>query len=265
MNKKFLVIGNDARQKEIARVLDATLCENIEDFEKNRRTEFDYVVLPTPISKVSLLEIDEEEIKRLLFHSRKVFAGGITENWETWFQKSAIAYFDLLKDEKLVEENAYITAEATVAEILKIAPFSIRGQKIIVAGYGHCGRNVANLFRKIGANVTVLARSKGARQKARADGHDATEFSYGPEECYGAGIVVNTVPEKVITEPMLRAMGTRTKIVDLASMPGGVDKDSASRYGITVLHALGLPARYSVGTGGKAFASAIQRCLAKER
>ena len=50
MNKKFLVIGNDARQKEIARVLDATLCENVEDFE-NRRTEFDYVVLPTRFQK----------------------------------------------------------------------------------------------------------------------------------------------------------------------------------------------------------------------
>lgn len=55
--------------------------------------------------------------------------------------EAGVTYWDLMKDANVVHQNAYITAEATVAEILKYSDYSIRGQKIIVSGYGKCGRD----------------------------------------------------------------------------------------------------------------------------
>lgn len=46
----------------------------------------------------------------------------------------------MMTDAVVVHRNACITAEATVAEILKYSDYSIREQKIIVSGYGRCGQ-----------------------------------------------------------------------------------------------------------------------------
>ena len=54
--------------------------------------------------------------------------------------------------------------------------------------------------------------------------------------------VVNTVPARVLTAPVLAALRPGSLIVDLASKPGGTDFDAARRLGHKVIHALSLPA-----------------------
>ena len=156
-----------------------------------------------------------------------------------------------------VHRNACITAEATVAEILKYSDYSIREQKIIVSGYGRCGREIARVLSAMGAKVTVLARSAEARRLARTEGHEAVDFSYGPEEAYGARTVVNTVPALVIREPMIREMHSDAVIIDIASRPGGTDLMAAEAYGIKVVAALGLPGLYTTKSSAKVLADAI--------
>ena len=162
-----------------------------------------------------------------------------------------------MKDENVVQKNAHITAEATVAEILKYSAYSIYGQKIIVCGYGRCGKSVADLLAAMGAKVTILARSAKARQMARGNGHEAVDFSYGPEEVYGARTIVNTVPAQVIREPMIQEMHKDTVIIDIASRPGGVDLVAAERQEIKVVAALGLPGIYTTKSSAKVFADAV--------
>lgn len=82
----------------------------------------------------------------------------------------------MMTDAVVVHRNACITAEATVAEILKYSDYSIREQKIIVSGYGRCGREIARVLSAMGAKVTVLARSAEARRLARTEGHEAVDF-----------------------------------------------------------------------------------------
>lgn len=43
-------------------------------------------------------------------------------------------YYDMMTDAVVVHRNACITAEATVAEILKYSDYSIRGRKLLSAG-----------------------------------------------------------------------------------------------------------------------------------
>lgn len=267
MTGNIAIFVTDQRQKNLAGYLPGTKVlldwHNVqdqtraEDFVKNSR----YLIFPTPVSRLNRHPKIEDMLKHELItetnNDKTVIGGAFTDKWTQYLQMHEITYFDLMKEEKVAQKNAYITAEATVAEILKYSDYSICGQKIIVCGYGRCGKCVADLLEAIGAKVTVLARSAKARRAARCDGHEAVDFSYGPEEVYGAHTIVNTVPAQVIREPMIQEMHRDTVIIDIASRPGGVDLVAAERQEIKVVAALGLPGLYTTKSSAKVFADAI--------
>lgn len=267
MTGNIAIFVTDQRQKNLAGYLPGTKVlldwHNVQDqtraenFVKNSR----YLIFPTPVSRLNRHPKIEDMLKHELItetnNDKTVIGGTFTDKWTQYLQMHEITYFDLMKEEKVAQKNAYITAEATVAEILKYSDYSICGQKIIVCGYGRCGKCVADLLAAIGAKVTVLARSAKARRAARCDGHEAVDFSYGPEEVYGAHTIVNTVPAQVIREPMIQEMHRDTVIIDIASRPGGVDLVAAERREIKVVAALGLPGLYTTKSSAKVFADAI--------
>ena len=55
--------------------------------------------------------------------------------------------------------------------------------------------------------------------------------------------VVNTVPARVLTDPVLCMMCEGTLLLDLASPPGGCDAGRAQTLGLHTLSAPGLPGR----------------------
>lgn len=257
----------DARQRQIADFLpgrvspaDWKLRYDEEEARKLLSTCSRFI-LPTPaakmekhvqVSKLLKLELTQEKERQ-----KTAFGGNFTEEWVDLFDKNNILYYDLMKDDTVARKNARITAEGTVAELLKYSGYSILDQKILVTGYGRCGREVANLLKAMGAKVTVLARSTQDRKRAQADGHIAVDFSYGPEEVYGARSIINTVPATVLREPMFKEMHPDTVVLDIASRPGGTDLAAAEVHSIQVIPALGLPGIYTTKSSAKILADAI--------
>ena len=84
--------------------------------------------------------------------------------------------------------------------------YNIEEAKIIVTGYGCCGRAVAARLKALGARVTVLARRREVRKLAKKDGFYAADFAFGPEEAMGAAMLVNTVPAPVVTGAIIREL-----------------------------------------------------------
>lgn len=229
----------------------------------------DWIVFPTPVAKIDkhtkIVKLLKEELIKHDAGKTTVFGGAFTDAWKTFLEQSGIACVDLMELENVALKNARITAEATVAEILKYSDYSILNQKIIVTGYGRCGREIANLLKEMGAKVTVLARGAEVRKKAQAEGHVAVDFSYGPEEVYGARTIVNTVPATVLKEPMIREMHPDTVIIDIASRPGGADLAAAEGCGIQVIPALGLPGIYTTKSSAAVLAEAIRGYMGAEQ
>ena len=75
--------------------------------------------------------------------------------------------------------------------------------------------------------------------------------------------VVNTIPARVLTEPVLAALRPESLIVDLASRPGGTDFTAAERLGHRALHALSLPAACAPETAGEFVAQTVCEILAE--
>ncbi len=263
MDRHTVILVTDLRQQYIGQYLCGTVQE-LDYREPDRRTQCiewirmaEQVVLPTPVSKLSDRKEVSKILKENLINCKMAFGGKIGEDWKNFFTSAGISFYDFMEDEKIALENAHITAEAVAAEVLKHGLYSIRDQKMIVAGYGRCGRETANLLQAMGAKVTVLARSVSDRKAAKRDGHNAVDFSYGPEEAYGTRTIINTVPACVLTENLIAEMHKDAVIIDIASAPGGTDTAAAERHGIKVVPALGLPGKYTVKSSAKILADAV--------
>jgi lactate dehydrogenase-like 2-hydroxyacid dehydrogenase len=148
---------------------------------------------------------------------------------------------------------------------LEKSPYNIDEAKVLVTGYGYCGKAIAKRLGALGARVTVLARRKEARKEAKGDGFYAVDFAFGPEEAMGAAMVVNTVPALVVTEKIIRELPRDAYIVDIASGEGGTDFACAREYGIHADHVLGIPGKYAPKESAYILERSVERFILKEK
>lgn len=67
-------------------------------------------------------------------------------------------------------DNVYGTGQSTLDGILRATSVLIAGKNVVVAGYGHCGRGVAQRAKGLGANVIVTEVKPTAALKATLEG-----------------------------------------------------------------------------------------------
>lgn len=258
---QFIVVSTDERQRELASHLpgEVYLWEESTDFCQiyKRLMASAILVLPTPAAMC--LSYTRQALTKEILKSSLLFGGVLRDKVFSDLRKAGVICYDFMEMEEVVYENANITAEATLCELISHSPYLVEGQKIMIAGYGRCGRAIARILGQIGAKPVVLARRKAARERAREDGFFATDFSYGPEEAYSTTALINTVPDIVISDPILRRLPKDAVVMDIASLPGGIDEKAASKYGIMIHRALGLPAKYETASSGGVLAKAVMQ------
>ena len=232
-----------------------------ENYQREKKDCECVYVLPIPVSKLNKDTALKEKLKEEFMLAKNencyVFGGVIDQEWKLFLEENNICYWDFMKLPEVVEGNGWITAEATVAEVLQHGERSIQGQNVLVTGYGCCGQRIAEIFSRLGANVYVAARRKEVRQQAEKEGHYAFDFSEMTEYVGDVNTVINTVPAMVITEDVIRRMSQDVLIVDIASKPGGTDFEAAQKHGIKAKLALGLPGFYTTTSSAELLKNAI--------
>lgn len=68
-------------------------------------------------------------------------------------------------------DNVYGTGQSTLDGILRATSVLLAGKNVVIAGYGHCGRGVANRVKGLGANTIIAEVKPTAALKATLDGH----------------------------------------------------------------------------------------------
>ncbi len=262
MDRHMVIITTDERQERLASLLEGNrkTCTWETYREENSSCEKIYV-LPIPISKLDKDKALKEKLKEELIKRKTakqyVFGGLISQEWKVFLEEADIPYWDFMKLPEVVEGNGWITAEAVVAEVLALSPVSLRGQKMLVTGYGCCGRQIAEIFNNLEVQVTVAARREEVRKEVEADGLRSISFEELPETVGRMNTIINTVPNLVITEEVIHAMSRDALVIDIASRPGGTDFEAAERYGIKAKLALGLPGIYTTKSSAKLLKDAI--------
>ncbi len=267
MDRHTIVLTADKRQQKLAALLEGEVISYAWEENTSQKEACEKIyVLPTPVSKMDQNPQIKEKLKRELikmsfkdFIDVKVFGGVIDQDWKLFLEKWNIPYWDFMKLPEVVEGNGWITAEATVVEVLQQSDYSIYGQKMLVTGYGCCGQKIAKLFAKLGAKVVVVARRAQVQEQARKDGFTAIGFEELQKALVDISTVINTVPSLVLTEDCVRRMPRGSLIIDIASKPGGTDFEAAKRYGVKAKLALGLPGIYTTSSSALLLKNAISQ------
>lgn len=264
MDRHMIIITSDERQEKLASLLcGKKKCCSWEEYQSDKDSCETIYVLPIPVTKLDKDDRVKELLKQKLINQNTqkicVFGGALNPEWVNFLEENKITYFDFMKLPDVVEGNAYITAEATVAEVLQYSKYSIKDQNILITGYGYCGKPIAKLFTTLGANVTVAARRAQVRSQIIRDGYKACDFEEMKDLMGQMHTVINTVPAMVITEDLISRMSVESLIIDIASKPGGTDFNAAKKYGITAKLSLGLPGIYTTTSSAKILKDAIYK------
>ena len=170
----------------------------------------------------------------------KIFiAGGIPKE----FYNEKIKNIDLLENEKLTILNAIATVEGTIKIVIDKREETIFESNVLICGYGRIGKILCNRFKALGAKVYCSARKE--RDLTWIRENECIPLQYDEISKIGKifDVVINTVPTIIITNKELDSFKKDILIIDLASKPGGIDKNYAEKIEIQVIHALGIPGK----------------------
>lgn len=170
-----------------------------------------------------------------------------------------LQYVNLWEDERLLQENAYLTAEAAVAVAMRRSKISMAHAHCAVVGYGRIGRSLTEILLNLGAEVTVLSRTETKRRSARESGAKAVELHRAPEALPGKQLIFTTPPAPVLSEAALKAVDSDAELIDLASPPYGFDLDAAREMGLHASREPGLPGRYCPLSAARVLYGAVIR------
>ena len=188
------------------------------------------------------------EIVSLVDTKCVIIGGKIPTETVCMAESRGVRIIDYFSSEEFQIENAYITAEAAVSIAMNSLEKNIRGSRIAITGYGRISKHLINLLKAMGADVTVLARKSSDLAWAYSSGCATVKIGDIPELknnifeiSHGYDVIYNTVPHWLFDRDFLEKMDKKTFIIDLASVPGGVDICAANELRANVLWAASLP------------------------
>lgn len=279
-----LVIGGDARQIEVARVLSAhykkvdifghpsqSLPDTVNSVADLSQALADAEIIVLPISGMNDAGmvrgyqadqlIDFGNYLPGLKENTLIVTGQFTVKWQKISEEKGIKVIQYAEDDRIAIPNSIPTAEGAVQIAMEELPITIHGSTVIVCGFGRVGTATAGVFKSLGARVIVTVRRQALMDRARELGFEAVFQKDLAEVIGSADLIINTAPALVLGAAELAGASPEALIIDLASPPGGTDFEAAARFKLKAILAPGLPGKVAPKTAGKILASAIPKLI----
>jgi len=281
----YAVIGGDLRQVYLANELEKTgrpvchfaLCQPVKQFfPENHSQPFTTleaavtnarrIVCPIPLSKDqdSLNQsgvkknIHFKQLLSLLAPGQLFFAGCIPDDFSKEACKKSILVYDLMKDPILSYFNTIATAEGVICEAIRLSPVNLHKSRCAVLGYGKCVRTLTDDLKSMRCYVTVVSAFEEELAQAVPSADEVLDFSSFSNRIGQYDFIFNTVPALVLTKEALLCANPVTRILDIASFPGGVDFDAAKELNIPAVSCPGLPGKYAPLSSARAILQSIR-------
>ncbi len=200
----------------------------------------DNTLLNTPLYSEKIII---EEIFKNMNSDQLFIAGKISKEISSIASFYNINTIDLLRREEMAVLNAIPTAEGAIQVAMEELDITIHGANTMVLGFGRIGKVLANMLQGIGANVYVEARNYTDLAWVSSYGYIPLHLNEIGAYIHEMDVIFNTIPSMVLNEEMLLKLRKESLIVDLASIPGGVDFEKSKELGIKTVWALGLPGK----------------------
>jgi len=176
---------------------------------------------------------------------------------------AGLKLIDYFSREELSLLNAVPTAEGALEIAMRELPITLWKARCLVVGFGRIGKYLAHILAALGAQVTVSARRAADFARARMLGYESVETGAITRAVRNFDVIFNTVPERVLDASVLSALSPDALVIDLASLPGGVDTEAARAFGVKTIHALSLPGKVAPVIAGKILCDTVQGILSE--
>ena len=269
---KFLVIGGDLRNVELAKILKEdgktvyTYGMNIDSTEKLETIleDVEVVVGPIPFSKDSLTVnstfVDSKIlIKELLekMRGKILIAGNISEDVKKLAKSYNIQVIDVMKSEKLAVLNTIATAEGTIELMIANTDTIIFDSNVLILGFGRVAKTLANRLKGLVKSITCASREDEELAWIEVYGYEKLDLKdfvkcQESKKCLeNYKVIINTIPSMILDAEKLQYVNKEVLLIDLASNPGGIDKEETKKQGLKLIHALGLPGKVAPKSSAK--------------
>lgn len=235
--------------------------------------EADAIILPIPFSKdgrtvnapLSSREIGLTEVLRYAKSGAHILGGCITNLFYSSCSENGVRCTDYGNDSGYKTLNALPTAEAALAIAVESTDITLHSAKCLVISYGKVGASLSALLKAIGADVTVAVRNTKYHADIFSLGYGFIMSDELESVCGDFDIIFNAAPQLILGKNILDKVKKDALIIDLSSMPGGVDFKYSNDIGIRSIHALSLPGKYAPLTAGKYLAKTVINILKGEQ
>ena len=269
MKENFTVIGGDLRISTLAKLLaedgnnvfvygmenanfieentKIIKCKSVEEAIKSSNIIIGSI--PFSKSKNEMYAIFSEEhiqIDELIKgdNSKKIFiAGSISEDSKEILEKNYMEVVDIMEYEQLAILNTIATAEGAIEVAIKNTDTILHGKNVLILGFGRVAKIVAKKFQGLSANITCAARKPSDFAWITALGYNLIDINTIETEFWDFDIVINTVPKIIVDKDRMKFMKKNVLLIDLASEPGGFDKNDAKTLDLKLICALALPGK----------------------
>ena len=205
----------------------------------------DNVLLNTPLysEKVPLEEIFYKMMPNQIF-----IGGKISEEVYKLAKSKDIKAIDLMDREELSVLNGIPTAEGAIQVAMEEMDIVLHGANGLVLGFGRMGKILAKKLQGLDVNVYVAARKVKDLAWIESYGYTPVNLVDLKDYLKNMDVIFNTIPTMILDEEMLLDINNDSLIVDIASVPGGVDFEKAKELNLKSIWALGLPGKVAAKT-----------------
>lgn len=223
-----------------------TICKDLKTAIKKSKI----IIAPIPFSSDRqnlLMTFSEEKVSISDFleniDGKVVIGGNFSEDVRKKFEEKSVKYIDVIKREEFSVLNAIATAEGTIEIILRETERTLHGSKVLVMGFGRVGKVLSNKLAGLGAKVYCEARKNEDIAWIKAYGYNPIELKELDKYIGDFEIIVNTIPFEVLNKEKLDLVKQDVLLIDLASNPGGIDRNAAKNRKLKFIWALSLPGK----------------------
>ena len=269
---KFLVVGGDLRNVELAKLLKEdgkivyTYGMNINSTEK-LETLLDVVEVligPIPFSRDGLNVNSKFVESKILIKDflekikgKILITGNISEDVKKLAKIYNIEVIDVMKSEKLAVLNTIATAEGTIELMIANTDTIIFDSNVLILGFGRVAKTLANRLKGLVKSITCASRENDELAWIEVYGYEKLDLKdfvkcQESKKCLeNYNVIINTIPSMILDAEKLQYVNKEVLLIDLASNPGGIDKEETKKQGLKLIHALGLPGKVAPKSSAK--------------
>ena len=212
MKKKYLIIGEDERQIQLAKLYKTKAISEDDKAIANKTKKSDIIIIP--------ISAPSEKLENLLINTKKnalIFGGNASNNLK---QKSN--FFNITTVPSFQEENAVPTAEGAVLLALQHKQL-LHNSCCLVLGYGNCGSKIVSLLLSFGIVIDIYDNKFTNTFSILEERVRAIDFEAVTENLTNYDFIFNTIPAQIFSSKHLKKIsGT---IINIASHDAGFPID----------------------------------------